>query len=158
MYLGIGGVQRYLEEKGLSLVDIGSAMVCYEMIGLLIMVFVWWLCFVIQPVHKGLLQPLIQLFRGKDGNDTSKDNGMMGKADRFCKGVISLSQRNFESLARRIRVDPVRLTTAYAEGSVFRSICKPLLLPLKLYTTYVIISSDAYRIGRDYMISVSSMI
>jgi hypothetical protein len=155
MYTGIGGAQKYLLDKGLRLVDLGSAMIMYEMIGLVIMLIVWWVCFLVQPVQNGLLQPIFSLIRGT-GTGQGSGNSVMEKADNFYKELMAFSKKKFEGIAKRMGVDPVRLTMSYAEGSLFRSLMKPVLVPLKLYGAYAIITSDSFKSGLDYVMNLCS--
>ncbi len=148
LYLGMGGAQKYLQDKGLRLVDLGGAMVVYETIGMVIMLTVWWLCFLVQPVQNGLLQPIFALLR------SNEPNSMLSKADLLYQELMTFSKKNFEGLARRIGVDPVRLTMSYAEGSLFRSLLKPLLVPLKLYGAYSVVTSETFKFGVDYALSI----
>eukprot|EP00291_Cryptomonas_curvata_P015035 CAMPEP_0172154014 /NCGR_PEP_ID=MMETSP1050-20130122/1790_1 /TAXON_ID=233186 /ORGANISM="Cryptomonas curvata, Strain CCAP979/52" /LENGTH=132 /DNA_ID=CAMNT_0012822665 /DNA_START=237 /DNA_END=635 /DNA_ORIENTATION=+ len=127
-------------------------MVVYEIIGMAIMLTVWWICFLVQPVQNGLLQPIFNLLKSNEPKDET--NSLLSKADRFYKELMSFSKKNFEGLARRIGVDPVRLTMSYAEGSLFRSLLKPLLMPLKLYGAYAVVTSDTFKIGVDYALSL----
>ena len=152
MYMGIGGAQKYLEGKGLRIVDLGAALVVYEAIGFLIMLNVWWLCFVVQPVKNGLLQPIFSLM--KENGPAREGTGVIQKADNLYQGFLSFSKRNFEGIARRIGVDPVRLTASYAEGSVLRSLLKPVLMPAKLYMAYSIVTSQIFKVGFDKAITV----
>jgi hypothetical protein len=144
----MGGAQKYLQDKGLRLVDLGGAMVVYETIGMVIMLTVWWLCFLVQPVQNGLLQPIFALLR------SNEPNSMLSKADLLYQELMTFSKKNFEGLARRIGVDPVRLTMSYAEGSLFRSLLKPLLVPLKLYGAYSVVTSETFKFGVDYALSI----
>ena len=151
MYTGIGGAQKFLLDKGLRLVDLGGAMIMYEIIGLIIMLIVWWVCFLVQPVQNGLLQPIFDLLRG---TGAKRGNAVMDKADQFYKELMAFSKKNLEGIARRMGVDPVRLTMSYAEGSLFRSLMKPLLVPLKLYGAYSIVTSEYFKSGVEYAMSL----
>jgi hypothetical protein len=143
-FYGVGGVQRYLESKGIALVDVGIALIFYEVTGMLVLVLFWAACFASQPIKHGILVPLqsvYAVFRELVGVGDS----WASRAGEMYDIVHAKVQSKFDGVAATLRVDPVRLTTAYCEGAVCRSMCKPLLVPLKLYCTYCMVTG--WRLG-----------
>ena len=61
-FYGVGGVQRYLESKGIALVDVGIALIFYEVTGMLVLLLFWAACFASQPIKHGILAPLQTVF------------------------------------------------------------------------------------------------
>eukprot|EP00287_Rhodomonas_sp_CCMP768_P010657 CAMPEP_0196728552 /NCGR_PEP_ID=MMETSP1091-20130531/9197_1 /TAXON_ID=302021 /ORGANISM="Rhodomonas sp., Strain CCMP768" /LENGTH=169 /DNA_ID=CAMNT_0042071313 /DNA_START=212 /DNA_END=718 /DNA_ORIENTATION=- len=135
MYYGVGGVQRYLQDNGVGLVDVGVAVVFYEMLGFLAMLSFWITCFMVQPLQNGFLRPLMLLLpMAREAMGSSFD-----KFEAAYEAVFARVQQKFQRVAGWLRVDPVRFTTSYAEGAVCRGVLKPLLVPLKLYCAYLMV-------------------
>jgi len=136
MYYGVGGVQRYLEDNGVGLVDVGVAVIFYEIMGMLMMLSFWVTCFTAQPLKCGFFQPLSLLipFVKEVFGDS-----MFEKAEAVYETVLTRVQQKFDGIASRLHVDAVRLSTSYAEGAVCRGVLKPLLVPLKLYASYLMV-------------------
>mmetsp|Transcript_19859 Transcript_19859/g.31084 ORF Transcript_19859/g.31084 Transcript_19859/m.31084 type:complete len:203 (+) Transcript_19859:124-732(+) len=144
LYTGAGGLQRYLEDKGLSVVDLGLAMVAYELIGFCIMLCFWAGCFIVQPIKCGLLQPLgtlISICREIFGS------GLLDKAEGLYTEVLGRIQQKFDIVAKRLGIDAMRFSSSYAESAVCRSVLKPLLFPLKLYLVFACIMAYKRVIG-----------
>ena len=138
-FYGVGGVQRYLESKGIALVDVGIAIVLYEITGFALLISFWIACFLGQPIKHGILGPLLtvySIFKEVLGIDDS----WLLRAEELYQVVHDKVQSKFDGVASRLQVDGVRLTTAYCEGAVCRGMCKPLLVPLKLYCTYCLLT------------------
>jgi hypothetical protein len=145
-FYGVGGVQRYLESKGIALVDVGIALIFYEITGMLVMLSFWAACFVSQPIKHGILEPLLSVF-GVCKEVLGVGEGWVNRAEEIYSLVHAKVQSKFDSVAKTLRVDAVRLTTAYCEGAVCRGMCKPLLVPLKLYCTYCMLC--CWRLGYE---------
>lgn len=134
MYYGVGGVQRYLEDNGVGFMDVGIAVVFYEILGIFAMLAFWVTCFICQPLQNGLFRPLMLLLpMAKEALGCS----VFEKVEAVYEAVLTRVQQKFEKLATKLRIDPVRFTTSYAEGAVCRGVLKPLLVPLKLYCAYL---------------------
>ena len=131
----VGGLHGYLEDKGLTAVDIGAAMVFYELVGLAMMLGVWAMCFFWQPMKAGVLEPVLHLLQ------MAQDVLPCVALTNASSGCIELSARlqfKFDWVAKRLNVDPLLLSASFAEGAVYRNMLKPFLLPLKLYGAYVL--------------------
>lgn len=149
VYYGVDGLRRYLEDKGVAFVDVGIALVCYEMLGVVVLLSFWLACFVMQPVKQCFLQPigtLVGVMRDIFGQ------GFMRTAEGSYKLVLEKVHSKFADIAKRMQVDPVRLSTAYAEGAICRGLLKPLLVPMKLYGAYLLV-----RGWRHVMMNLSSL-
>eukprot|EP00960_Hanusia_phi_P053171 761887-Hanusia_phi.AAC.3 len=136
VYYGVDGLRRYLEDKGVALVDVGIALVCYEVLGMLVLLSFWVACFMMQPVKQCFLEPigtLVGAMREIVGH------GFMRTAEDSYKLILEKVQTKFADIAKRLKVDPVRLSTAYAEGALCRGLLKPLLVPMKLYGAYLLV-------------------
>jgi len=148
-FYGVGGVQRYLESKGIALVDVGIALVLYEITGFVTLLSFWAACFVSQPIKHGILEPILSVF-GVFKEVMGVGDSWLCRAEELYGIVHSKVQSKFDGVAATLNVDGVRLTTAYCEGAVCRGMCKPLLVPLKLYCTYCILST--WRLGYQHFI------
>ena len=137
-FYGAGGVQRYLESHGIALADMGLALVLYEATGFLALLSFWAACFLSQPIKYGLLEPLLSIF-GVCKEVFGLGESWLLRGEELYNLVHAKVQCKFDGIAARLRVDAVRLTTAYCEGAVVRGMCKPLLVPLKLYCTYCLL-------------------
>jgi hypothetical protein len=214
-FYGAGGLHRYLESKGVALVDVGVALIFYEMTGMLALVSFWVTCFLTQPLKHGILEPLLSLCRGCREVFGMGDFWIFRaalcfgllcsvRAEELYNAVHDKVKSKFHGIAATMRVDSVRLTTAYCEGNthafvhistvyscihscvhscwdthcthllmqtilkkrsflfrihahnetdesglslgaVIRGMCKPLLVPLKLYLTYCMLCG--WRLG-----------
>jgi len=141
MYHGLAGARAYLESKGLGVLDIGTAVVVYEALGFVLMVAFWLWCWVVQPVKLGLVQPFGEVLAG---------NQMVARVAAAYEGLVEKAGSKFGWVADRLKLDPTRLTTSFAEAAVARSLLKPLLLPLKLYAAYMFVK--VWRdVGLNYM-------
>lgn len=148
-FYGVGGVQRYLETKGIALVDVGIALIFYEFAGMLVLLLFWAACFASQPIKHGILAPLqsvFAVFREVAG----VGDAWASRAGEMYDLVHAKVQSKFDGVAATLRVDAVRLTTAYCEGAVCRGMCKPLLVPLKLYCTYCMVTG--WRLGYQQLV------
>ena len=152
-FYGVGGVQRYLESKGIALVDVGIALVLYELTGMLALLFFWAACFCTQPLKHGILAPLRSVI-GVCHEVIGFGEGWVQRTEGLYNLVHAKVQSKFDGVAKTLRVDAVRLTTAYCEGAVCRGMCKPLLVPLKLYATYCLLC--CWRLVYQQLVMASS--
>jgi len=208
-FYGAGGLHRYLESKGVALVDVGVALIFYEMTGMLALVSFWVTCFLTQPLKHGILEPLLSLCRGCREVFGMGDCWLFRaalcfgllcsvRAEELYNAVHDKVKSKFHGIAATMGVDSVRLTTAYCEGNtpefvhistvyscmhdsqhtvrtcsnaptkfskkkgtnetdesgffsgaVIRGMCKPLLVPLKLYLTYCMLCG--WRLGYQHV-------
>ncbi|KAJ1478493.1 hypothetical protein T484DRAFT_1960974 [Baffinella frigidus] len=132
----VGGLQGYLEERGLNVIDLGAALVFYELCGMAIMLFFWALCFFYQPIKAGVLEPVWHLLRM--AQEFLPCGQALATAHFAAFQISTRLQAKFEWLAKRLHVDPLLLSASFAEGAVYRTMLKPFLLPLKLYGAYAL--------------------
>ena len=151
-FYGVGGVQRYLESKGIALVDVGIALIFYEVTGMLVLLLFWATCFASQPIKHGILAPLQTVFSAlrEVVGVAGVGDAWVSRAGEIYDLVHAKVQSKFDGVAATLRVDGVRLTTAYCEGAVCRGMCKPLLVPLKLYCTYCMVTG--WRLGYQQLV------
>ena len=127
-FYGAGGLHRYLESKGVALVDVGVALIFYEMTGMLALVSFWVTCFLTQPLKHGILEPLLSLCRGCREVFGMGDFWLFRaalcfgllctvRAEELYNAVHDKVKSKFHGIAATLRVDSVRLTTAYCEGN-----------------------------------------
>jgi hypothetical protein len=131
----VGGLQGYVQERGLEVVDLGAAMVFYELLGLALMLSFWALCFTCQPMKAGVLEPVWHLLRMAQ---EVLPCSALTRAESSCAELSARLQAKFDWLAKRLNLDPVLLSASFAEGAIYRNLLKPFLLPLKLYGAYVL--------------------
>jgi len=83
------------------------------------------------------LERLTDILQGNDGGA-----GLKGMVD----AGMATAERKVGALLARLRIEDVspafatRLTRAWAEGMVVRSLLSPLLFPLKMWTAFYLVS------------------
>ncbi|KAJ1473481.1 hypothetical protein T484DRAFT_1835957 [Baffinella frigidus] len=132
----VGGLQGYLEDKGLNVVDLGAAMVFYEVCGMVMMLGFWAMCLFWQPAKAGVIEPVWHLLRM--AQEVLPCGHALATAHFAAFQISSRLQAKFDWLAKRLHVDPLLLSAAFAEGAIYRNMLKPFLLPLKLYGAYAL--------------------
>lgn len=102
---------KYFDDKGLTVQDLPKAIICHEIIGILIMALTWSTCYYFPPSQNILLkEPIARL--------------------------TSVLPRTF---TEQIHSNPFlnsRLGSSYLESSCLRRLIRPVALPVKLYLTY----------------------
>ena len=146
----VGGLQGYLEDNGLNVVDLGAAVAFYELLGLALMLGFWALCFFFQPMQAGVLEPVWHLMGMAQVAPPAPCRWhilrvALTNAPSGCVELSARLQSKFDWLAKRVNVDPLLLSTSFAEGAVYRTMLKPFLLPLKLYGAYAL--TCCWRMG-----------
>mmetsp|Transcript_28884 Transcript_28884/g.93133 ORF Transcript_28884/g.93133 Transcript_28884/m.93133 type:complete len:194 (+) Transcript_28884:39-620(+) len=122
-------IRKYLEDRGIKMKDLPLAFVVYESLSLLSLVAMLSSTYLLQPLKRSV-----------NWGDSS-----MGMFKSRFEDALNAAERRLGWMSRILRLDAVRLATAYAECTVLRLILKPVLVPAKLYLTFTILRRRVNR-------------
>lgn len=115
------------EQLGLTAADIPAAIVVHEVLGLVMAIGWWGLCYAVVP-SKRLATTMAGIAKGQRGAQLQKVyNAAMAQATARVRQLSWL------------RGDPARLTVSLAESMMLRGAIKPLTLPFKIWASYEIL-------------------